>query len=221
MNLYETAKLMVTGDPSAKSLDYYKHYEEFFLRHELIPRRILEIGTFKGESTKIFSKAFPESLVLTLDIELREIDFSGCQNVKYLQCDQCDREALLSALRTAEFEPVDLIIDDASHIGAFSQMTFDTLFPLLKSGGAYFVEDWGTGYWDSWIDGVFCDNYSEGPAVGKRIRSHDFGMVGFVKSLVDFTHEVAIRRLQSDNPTRRSRIRSLEFREGVCMALKS
>ncbi|HUV09939.1 MAG TPA: hypothetical protein VMX12_03105, partial [Acidimicrobiia bacterium] len=37
----------------------------------------------------------------------------------------------------------------------------------------YAIEDWGTGYWESWPDGAQFE------------PDHTAGMVGFVKSLVD------------------------------------
>jgi hypothetical protein len=120
---------------------------------------------------------------------------------------------------------IDLVIEDASHIGYLSKITFDIVFPFLKSGGAYFIEDWGTGYWDSWIDGSRFQIFHQVPHnnnIPKRIPSHDFGMVGFVKSLVDLTHEEAIKNNQHDVPqSLESRIKVLEFRGGCCMLLKS
>jgi hypothetical protein len=85
---------------------------------------------------------------------------------------------------------VDLVIDDASHIGHLSRLTFDYVFPYVTNGGLYIVEDWGTGYWDTWIDGSgFMDSKVPATAgrIARRVPSHDFGMVGFVKSLVDYT----------------------------------
>ena len=55
----------------------------------------------------------------------------------------------------------------------------------------------------------------------KRFPSHDFGMVGFVKSLVDLTHESAIKNRQEDESKFSSRVSVLEFGEGICMLLKS
>ncbi len=46
-------------------------------------------------------------------------------------------------------------------------------------------------------------------------------MVGFVKSLVDFTHEEAIKNNQQDMSHLSSRVQVLEFGEGVCMLLKA
>ena len=37
---------------------------------------------------------------------------------------------------------LDLVIDDASHELHATKASFETLFPLLRSGGWYIIEDW-------------------------------------------------------------------------------
>lgn len=37
---------------------------------------------------------------------------------------------------------LDLIIDDASHMYEFTKRSFETLFPLLRPGGYFIIEDW-------------------------------------------------------------------------------
>jgi hypothetical protein len=45
---------------------------------------------------------------------------------------------------SAEFgsTPLDLVIDDASHFVDETRTAFNTLFPHLRPGGAYVIEDW-------------------------------------------------------------------------------
>ncbi len=38
--------------------------------------------------------------------------------------------------------PLDLVVDDASHLLAPTRASFDALFPLLRPGGLYVIEDW-------------------------------------------------------------------------------
>jgi len=248
--LFDIASKSHSGHPGTKPLTYYKKYDDFLNHHNISPKSIVEIGTFEGESTKIISKSFPDSKILTLDILNRPIDFSDYPNVIYKQVDQTNRDELIQIINNYHPEGVDLVIDDASHIGFFSKLTFEIVFPLVKPHGCYFIEDWGTGYWDSWPDGSRFDGFPIAPhtnnlpkritlhdagVVGfvksliarhtkilpKRITSHDAGMVGFVKSLVDYTHESAIKNNQNDESKYSSRIEVLEFGEGVCMAIKS
>jgi predicted O-methyltransferase YrrM len=57
--------------------------------------------------------------------------------------DQGDRERLASILDD-EFgnEPLGLVIDDASHRLDETRATFETLFPRLRPGGLFVIEDW-------------------------------------------------------------------------------
>jgi hypothetical protein len=57
--------------------------------------------------------------------------------------DQGDRDRLREIV-DAEFagEPLDLVIDDASHRLEETRASFETLFPRLRPGGLYIVEDW-------------------------------------------------------------------------------
>ena len=38
--------------------------------------------------------------------------------------------------------PLDLVMDDASHLGPQTRASFETLFPRLRAGGLYIIEDW-------------------------------------------------------------------------------
>jgi len=54
-------------------------------------------------------------------------------------------------------EGFDIIIDDCSHIGEFTAVSFWHLFDRhLKPGGLYVIEDWGTGYMRGTPDGRAC-----------------------------------------------------------------
>lgn len=191
-----------SNDPVTKPLAYYDIYERTLLEENLTPRCILEIGVYQGESTKVLSQRFPEARIVAIDLNLRNIDFSGYPNIHYLQCDQTDQGKLEAICKEHFPVGIDLVIEDASHIGHFSSLTFKYVFPFLKSGGVYIVEDWGTGYWASWVDGgTFLERAVPRSTrkIARNMRSHDLGMVGFVKSLIDYTAEedISDRRARS------------------------
>jgi len=56
---------------------------------------------------------------------------------------QAERKALRDIV-TSDFSGnlIDLVVDDASHIYSPSLATFETLFPLIRPGGLYILEDW-------------------------------------------------------------------------------
>jgi hypothetical protein len=51
--------------------------------------------------------------------------------------------------------PPDIILDDGSLIAAHQTASFRTLFPLLKDGGLYIIEDLHTSYWDGCFEGGY------------------------------------------------------------------
>jgi hypothetical protein len=64
-----------------------------------------------------------------------------------------------------EFDgPLDLIIDDSSHLMPQSRESFCALFPKLRPGGAYIVEDWSFAHR---MDTTYLDADSEGHARDK------------------------------------------------------
>jgi hypothetical protein len=67
------------------------------------------------------------------------------------QCSQVDAPKL-SAL-AQELGPFEFIIDDGSHLNAHQIETFRILWPHLRDGGSYIVEDTQTSYWPSYGGG--------------------------------------------------------------------
>jgi hypothetical protein len=189
--LLEVASELFSGPGErSKARHYYETYERFFGPRRQDKLVIFEVGVFNGESTKIFSRYFDQAVIIGIDHDLKPIDLDGFNNVTLYQGDQRDESFLLELVSRHAPNGIDIVIDDASHIGSLSKRTFEILFPAVRSNGLYVVEDWGTGYWCDWIDGEVYQVHDARPFhkdhhFPKRIVSHDFGMVGFVKHLVD------------------------------------
>lgn len=118
------------------------------------PRTIFEVGIHKGGSTALLAQlARPEKLV-GVDIGPPEdgvglADFFKSHGLEarasiHWGVDQADRDRL-GAIAAAELgqRPLDLVIDDASHFLEPTRETFNALFPRLRPGGTYLLEDWG------------------------------------------------------------------------------
>jgi Methyltransferase domain len=196
----------------SKANEYYVHYEPFLAPFRGKQPIVFEIGVFQGHSTKVFANYFRDSKLIGIDNQDNTIDFTDYPNVIMCHGDQSDGQFLAQVADQYAPEGIDIIIDDASHIGYLSLKTFEYLFPRMRSGGVYIVEDWGTGYWNDWPDGGAYQNNTAYPYHGqfpKRTISHDFGMVGFVKHLVDQVGMADIR------PTRQSSERSPELIESM------
>lgn len=104
------------------------------------------------------------------------------------------------------------IIDDASHVGALTRVTFWHLFERhLEPGGIYVIEDWGTGYWPDWEDGSLL----------REGEPHQAGMVGFIKELVDEQARGDHRRTMKSGPTgHRSRFESVLVTDHIVFVTK-
>lgn len=126
-------------------------YEQ--LLRDLAPRAMIEVGMWDGASMALAAELVPRphklvgidnratsSAALDGFIARRQVQTSLRP---YYGVDQADTERL-DEIVTTEFgtEPLDLIVDDASHLLDTTRVTFNCLFPRLAPGGTYVVEDW-------------------------------------------------------------------------------
>jgi hypothetical protein len=112
--------------------------------------RVCEVGVWRGGSLKLWQALFPEGLVAGVDVDR----FAAWPSGTVAICAEQDDPTLPDQLRAVSPEGWDLIVDDASHDGKLTRATFDLLWPLIRPGGHYVVEDWskglGVGPW--WSD---------------------------------------------------------------------
>ncbi len=122
--------------------------------------------------------------------------------------DQTDTAFLtMVADKIAPNSEFDIIIDDACHLGYPTKLSFWHLFDNhLKSGGVYVIEDWGTGYWDSYEDGKTVDLKTH-DRTSPVLTSHMHGMVGFIKQLIDEVgySDIALHEMAGKLPRNMSR----------------
>ena len=133
---------------------------------ELRPRNIFELGLYAGGSTVLMCElAAPRCLV---GIDNRAVnpalrDYVGGRGLDAIvhvhgDVDQADRTRLAELADTAFCgEPLDLVVDDCSHLYGPTRASFNELFPRLRPGGVYLMEDWpwahtvvgqeGDGFW--------------------------------------------------------------------------
>ena len=226
-SLNSIAARFADGTNAATKLAAGKIYDlyEFYLREWADrPITLLELGVHSGESLKTLATYFKNGRIIGIDINDRGADFSSYPNVTFVMADQRYGARLAEICATHAPDGLDVIIDDASHYGTWSLMSYNSLFPFLKPGGYYMVEDWGTGYWDSWADGSrfqqFTPEVTDGQ-IGKRIPSHDFGMVGFVKYLVDEVMGSGIRPAMNAPFTRPDRLALMHVHKEVAVLQKA
>ncbi|MEL6640054.1 MAG: hypothetical protein AAFN63_12070 [Pseudomonadota bacterium] len=88
-------------------------------------------------SIRMWLEYFKKAHITGLDIS----DFSWFQDDRFsfVRCDMDTRPAIEKA--AADLPVMDIILDDASHASHHQQNAFLTLFPKLRSGGIYIIED--------------------------------------------------------------------------------
>ena len=131
---------------------YMPIYERHFrhLRRKKIT--ILEIGIggygapwAGGASLRMWAAYFFRGRVIGLDIADKSPHAK--RRVAVFQGEQGDAEVLGQIIEAAG--DLDIIVDDGSHFCSDVITSFDVLFPHLKPGGLYVIEDTQTSYWSS------------------------------------------------------------------------
>jgi Methyltransferase domain len=132
---------------------YASKYETHFAPRRLEPLTLLEIGVGGyedpargGESLRMWKDYFPSARIFGIDHH----DKTAMEQdrIRIFQGSQDDRAFLERVVAAAG--PLDIVIDDGSHHNAHVAATFEVLFPHLREGGIYVVEDTQTSYWPSY-----------------------------------------------------------------------
>lgn len=140
------------SDKGSSKHRYTELYHMLF--HPLRERKItfLEMGLLIGgpevgasadretkdlPSVRMWLEFFPKAQILGLDVS----DFAWFAHNRFTfhRCDMDARENI--AVAAAGMPALDVVIDDASHASHHQQYGFLELFPKVKSGGLYIIED--------------------------------------------------------------------------------
>jgi hypothetical protein len=98
---------------------------------------VCEVGVQDGHGLDMLQALFPDGIVAGVDSNPGSTWPDGTMRIV---CNQAD--PALPA-RLARVSPQwNLIVDDASHDGKLTAVTFGLLWPLVAPGGFYVVEDW-------------------------------------------------------------------------------
>ena len=168
----EALAVQFDTDKQAGQNEYLALYLEYFQRQGMKrdePLHILEIGTNKGSSLRMWAEYYPNARVCGLDIT-REYELPGMldhPNIHTAIVDQGDRDALFDYALAEEVcvnpDGFDVIIDDGSHDQTHQQVSLGALFGFLRRGGLYVIEDIITG--ENWWDGNL---YNKGRIIPTR-----------------------------------------------------
>jgi len=130
---------------------YVRVYDFFLRSRRNEDLRLCEIGLIRGllqkksvdeehpnpPSIRMWRKYLPNASLVGFDI--RKFAQPKDSKCTIIQGDQSSREDLQKILD--QHSEYDVIIDDALHASPHQQITLSFLFPHVKSGGVFFIED--------------------------------------------------------------------------------
>ena len=129
---------------------YIEHYARYFGAIRRRVRTVLEIGIggyanerAGGESLRMWRDWFPKSVIHGIDVEDKA--WLAGPRIRVHRGSQGDVDFLERVAK--EIGPLDVVIDDGSHRSEHVLTSFRTLFPHLRAGGTYVIEDLCTSYW--------------------------------------------------------------------------
>lgn len=138
MKLHELS-VKFNSDKCAHGYTHIYDDKFYFIKNNI--DSLVEIGVQYGNSMRMWREYFSAAKIVGLDIHgdaLTSIIPTDNFKVIISPAHLIETKFLLEA----EFSKgIDIIIDDGSHIPAEQIETFKNLFPLLKHGGLYIIED--------------------------------------------------------------------------------
>ncbi|WP_309088556.1 class I SAM-dependent methyltransferase [Phenylobacterium sp.] len=150
--LYQSFLRGAKGRPPIDKLHHYfdvyhKHLDGFRGRAPTI----LEIGVQNGGALHMWKDYFGEGArVFGVDVD-PACEHRGPPDSKVFIGSQADPDFLRRVV--AETGPLDVVIDDGGHTANQMIVSFETLYPHMKSPGVYLVEDVCTQFWGGgWLD---------------------------------------------------------------------
>jgi hypothetical protein len=161
---------------------YHRHLDR--VRQDV--RKVLEIGILKGASLRMWREYFPNATIHGFDqnaihgFDYKALAESLPDGIFLHEGDQANRDSL-GRLLEATGSDFDLIVDDGGHAMAQQQVSLGVLFPHLRPGGMYIVEDLHTSFMSS-------INYY---ADGRLIHSAPTGVLGCLCTTYDLIRALA------------------------------
>ena len=111
-------------------------------------RNVLEVGVFRGGSAPFLHRFFDAQRLVCIDrvdgvppLDRYAREQAPALSVHY-GVDQADKAALRRIVAADFAAPIDLVVDDASHLYGPTKATFEAIFPYVRPGGVFVIEDW-------------------------------------------------------------------------------
>ncbi|NGX37151.1 MAG: L-olivosyl-oleandolide 3-O-methyltransferase [Chlamydiae bacterium] len=199
--------------------DYPLVYSEYLSPLKNKPIKLLEIGILHGKSVKLWEDYFPNAELHFIDRSMEYVTYFSKRSHYHL-ADQGNPEDLKRVIETTGGE-FDVIIDDGGHCMKQQIVSFIELFPHIKSGGMYIVEDLHTSYWNVYGGGGTQENPSAGEGTAIAFFQnlvHDVNFVGANTGRVNYElHSESYKQTLSYY---QKNIYSIHFYDSMCIIIK-
>ena len=116
-------------------------YEKIFKNRKFENLKILEIGVANGHSIASWHHYFPNSRIFGIDHKKPFKFFYQSKRIKYNEINILDEDKVKNFIK--QNGSFDYIIDDSLNTHEAMLKNLKNFFPFVKSGGAYFLEDYG------------------------------------------------------------------------------
>ncbi|MBA3238226.1 MAG: class I SAM-dependent methyltransferase [Parachlamydiaceae bacterium] len=215
----DTIARVAETDKSSLHHNYTKIYTRYFDSIKENHLKFLEIGIFQGGSVKMWESYFPNADLHFMDINPSLIQYHSLRS-RYHYLDQSNPHELRQFIISTGGE-FDIIIDDGGHLMNQQITSFLLLFPTLKSGGIYIIEDLHTSYW----------THFGGGGTFSLPKSSPGSTIEFLKQAIDDVNFVGARtgcasfdkaslEVQAKLNMFQKDILSLHFYDSLCIILK-
>lgn len=100
-------------------------------------QHLLELGVWQGASLRMWKEYFPGATIWGVDID-PSAQIHGRANLHTVWGSQSNPQTLA---KVANGGPLDIVIDDASHVVQYTLASLRLLWPRVRPGGFYVLED--------------------------------------------------------------------------------
>jgi len=203
-------------DKSSDHHNYTEIYARCFANMRERPLKFLEIGIYKGNSVKLWEDYFPNAELHFMDITLELAEYVSTRSHYHVANQESPQELHKFIEETGG--DFDIIIDDGGHTMNQQITSFENLFPHVKSGGMYVIEDLHTSYWPQY-------------GGNNRRRSSKRTAIEYTKTLIDELNFVGARTgrashqnvdpsISNELNLYREKIESIHFYDSVVIIIK-
>ena len=204
--------LAAGADKASSYHNYTEIYARYFAPLREQPIKFLEIGISKGNSVKLWESYFKCAELHFIDITLQNAEYHSLKSQYHIVDQESPQEIELFVQKTGG--QFDVILDDGGHTMEQQIVSFKCLFPHVKSGGLYIIEDLHTSYWSQFGGG-----------------SHEGTTIAFLKGLIDDVNFVGAMTgrashlyidpsVSNELTPYKSQIGSIHFYDSVAIILK-